>query len=304
MHRLLSLGIRLFVKPVLSAHVPVTLQRFWGAAIGCILLDPKNATYSKVQQAGIPTLMIVPANYDDGRGVLFFHGGGYVMGGFSSHRKLAAAIGDSAAARVWLPDYRLAPEHPHPAALKDALAVYSALLEQGQDPVQFTVAGDSAGAGLALALVLAARDAGLPSPASLVLISPWADTSLSGDTITTHADRDPMLSAGWLRWAANAYTVNTSKTDPGCSPLVADFTGLPPILIHVGSEEILLSDALRLHQKAQSAGVACTLIQHDGLWHVFQLHYGLLEAANNAVAQIGQFINKHMGQSSSSRHTE
>ncbi len=282
--------LRLLIKPVLSARVPVGFQRAWGHLAALSLRGPKGAVYRAGRIASVPSLTIDPERYNPDTGVLYLHGGAYVMGGFGSHRKLAAAIGDAAGARVWLPDYRLAPEHPHPAALNDALAVYSALLAQGQDPAQLTIAGDSAGAGLALELALAIRDAGLPSPAALVLLSPWADASLSGDSITSHRRRDPMLSAGWLRWAAQAYRGHGSDTDIAGSPLWAELSGLPPLLIQVGSEEILLSDAQRLQQRALAAGADCQLQHHPELWHVFQLQYGWLDEANQAVTAIGDFI--------------
>lgn len=293
MRKLMFQVVRLLVKPSLSGRVPVKLQRTWGHTIGLSLLGPKGATYRQHDCGGVPVMAIETSQQAAGRGVFYLHGGAYVMGGYGSHRKLAAAVGDAARARVWLPDYRLAPEHPHPAALDDALAVYKTLLEKGQDPARLSIVGDSAGGGLALALALTLRDANLPLPASLVLISPWVDLGLGGDTISTHTKRDPMVSIGWLRWAINAYCRNIEPAEPACSPLFADLTGLPPILIQVGSEEILLSDALRLHERAQAAGLHCELNRFDGLWHVFQLHYGLLKDANQAVGEIGQFIQAH-----------
>ncbi len=295
MQGLLKLAVRGLVRPALSGRVPVGMQRVWGGLIGLTLLGPRGATYHERRQAGVSLLEITPATREDGRGVLYLHGGGYVMGGFASHCKLAAAIGDAAGARVWLPDYRLAPEDPHPAALKDVVAIYSDLLQQGQAADQLVIAGDSAGGGLSLALALAIRDAGLPPPAALVLISPWTDLSLSGPSIASHAGRDPMLTPGWLRACSAAYRDGVSSADPACSPLFADLHGLPPTLIQVGSEEILLSDALRLRDRLHNAGADCELQQFAGLWHVFQLHHGLLSGANRAVEDIGTFIrNKTM----------
>lgn len=284
--------VRLLLKPALQGYVPVRVQRRWGQAIGMTLLGPPGARYEARHCAGVPTLAIAPREFDRQRSVLLLHGGAYVMGGFASHRKLAAAIGAAARAQVWLPDYRLAPEHPHPAALRDALAVYADLLSEGRDPSQLVIAGDSAGGGLTLALAMAIRDAGLPPPAALVLMSPWVDLGLGGQSLTTHAARDPMLSVGWLRWAARVYCGGTDMHDAGCSPLFGDLRNLPPILIQVGSEEILLSDAQRLSQAAQAAGVACELQTFEGLWHVFQLHCRLLRDADLAVDRIGAFIHE------------
>ena len=282
--------VRGLLKPVLSPRVPVRWQRRLGSLIGLSLRGPAGAVYRERRWAGVPVLDIAPAVGTPTLGVLFLHGGGYVMGGFGSHRKLAATIGEAAGARVWLPEYRLAPEHPHPAALTDALAVYAELLEQGQPADRLVIAGDSAGGGLSLTLAGAIRDAGLPMPAALVLISPWTDLSLSGPSIASHARRDPMVSPAWLRACSEAYRAGTAKTDTACSPLFANLTGLPPVLIQVGSEEILLSDALRLRDRLRLTGGDCELRQFAGLWHVFQLHYGWLDAADEAVEQIGQFI--------------
>ncbi|TXH05940.1 MAG: alpha/beta hydrolase [Nevskiaceae bacterium] len=293
MRRLMFWVVRLLVKPALSPRVPVTLQRFWGSLMGLSLMGPKGATYQQTRCADVPVMKIQPAGDTPLRTVLYLHGGAYVTGGYGSHRKLAAAVGEAAQAQVWSPDYRLAPEHPHPAALNDALAVYRSLLEQGQDPDGLSLVGDSAGGNLALELALAIRAAGLPMPASLVLLSPWTDMSLSGESISTHAGRDPMLSADWLRWAAEVYRGEVALRDPAVSPLFAGLAGLPPMLIQVGTEEILASDALRLHERARDASVPCELQVFDGLWHVFQLHYRLLDASNQAVHKIGAFIRMH-----------
>ncbi|QBM17965.1 putative acetyl-hydrolase LipR [Marinobacter sp. JH2] len=300
MERVLSWGIRLVIKPALSARVPVSFQRFWGRVAAATLRGPKGATYRSTQLSDVPTLCVLPKTAEPGRAVLYLHGGAYVMGGFASHHKLAAAVGDAAGAQVWLPDYRLAPEHPYPAALDDAFAVYCALLEQGQPPASLSIAGDSAGAGLTLALAAKLRDNGIPLPASLTLISPWADTGLGGDTITSHSHRDPMLSEGWLRWAAEAY----QGDEYAASPLNSDYSGFPPILIQVGSEEILLSDAQRVKEKAQAAGVDCDLTRFDGLWHVFQLHYGWIKAADSAITAIGEFTRTHTQQDAPERKTQ
>lgn len=224
---------------------------------------------------------------------MYLHGGGYVVGSSKSHTKLAAQIGHAAQAQVWLPEYRLAPEHTSPAAIEDAVAVYKALLTQGQDPKKLIIAGDSAGGGLSLSTAIAIRNAGLPLPAALVLLSPWVDLSLSGSTIKTHAAQDAMLSEDWLAWCAKNYCGQKSATDATCSPLYADLTGLPPVLIHVGTEEVLLNDAKRLAEQTEKYGIPTILKVYDRVGHVFQFHAGILNESNDSIERIGQFIDKH-----------
>lgn len=293
MRAILKMLLRLVLKPALSPRVPVRWQRRWGALIGLTLRGPGGTRRIEKPRGQVPCLHIEPAQDTSGRTILYLHGGAHVMGGYASHRKLAAAIGVAAGSDVCLPDYRLAPEHPYPAALTDALAVYRDLLDRGQDPARLSLVGDSAGAGLSLALALEIRDQGLPPPACLVLLSPWVDLSLSGTSLRTHARRDPMLKASWLRAGSAAYRAGTPMRQASCSPLFAEHAGLPPVLIQVGSEEILLSDALRLHEALAQAGVASTLQRFDGLWHVFQLHTRLLAEADRGIADIGGFITTH-----------
>lgn len=290
MRLVLKWVVRLLLRPALSSWVPVAMQRLWGSAISIAVIGPRDARFEEKRVAGVPTLQVETSSSAPDCAVLFLHGGAYVAGGFGSHRKLAAAVSRAASAKVWLPDYRLAPEHPHPAALKDALAVYSSLLEQGQDPGKLSLVGDSAGGGLSMALAMAIRDAGLPLPNRIALMSPWVDLGLGGQSMITHEGRDPMLKPAWLRWASELYRGGASATQPGCSPLFGDLSGLPPVLIQAGSEEVLLSDSLRLHETLKAAGVDVTLQQAHGLWHVYQLHWGLLQEATQAVEEIGQFI--------------
>lgn len=194
---------------------------------------------------------------------------------------------------IRLPEYRLAPEHTNPAAIEDVVTVYKALLAQGQNPKKLVIAGDSAGGGLSLITAIAIRDAGLPLPAALVLLSPWVDLSLSGSTMKTHATQDAMLSEDWLTWCAKNYCRQKSLTDPTCSPLYSDLTGLPPILIHVGTEEVLLDDAKRLAKQTEKYGIPTNLKVYDRVGHVFQFHAGILNESNDSIERIGQFIDKH-----------
>ena len=239
----------------------------------------------------VPGMCVRPANVRDGRAILYFHGGGYVIGGPRSHGKLAAQIAHAARSEVWFVDYRLAPEHPHPAALEDALAAFRWLSQQ-EDAKRIVFAGDSAGAGLAVAAAVAIRELKLPPPAALVLISPWTDLTSSGDSIRTHCDRDPMLRRSWLAACAAHYAGALPLDGPALSPLFADLSGLAPTLIQVGSEEILLSDSERLAARARHAGVSVRLSRFEGMWHDFQVHAGVLVEADQALAEIGTFVDR------------
>lgn len=294
MKQLLAWTIRTTLRPALSPKTPLKLQRFCSDAASAIVLGPRGYKTKKQTIAQVPTIHIQPKTTQSGLGILYLHGGGYVVGSSKSHTKLTAQIGHAAQAQVWLPEYRLAPEHPSPAALEDVIAVYKALLAQGQDPKKLMIAGDSAGGGLSLITAIALRDAGLPLPAALVLLSPWVDLSLSGSTMKTHATQDAMLSKDWLAWCANNYCGQKSLTDPTCSPLYADLTGLPPILIHVGTEEVLLDDAKRLAEQAKNYDISTNLRVYDKVGHVFQFHAGILKESDDSIERIGQFIDKHM----------
>lgn len=294
MKQLLAWTIRTTLRPALSPKTPVKLQRFCSDAASAIVLGPRGYQTKKQNIAQVPTVHIQPKTTKSGLGILYLHGGGYVVGSSKSHMKLAAQIGQAAQAQVWLAEYRLAPEHPSPAAIEDSIAVYKALLAQGQDPKKLVIAGDSAGGGLSLSTVIALRNAGLPLPAALVLLSPWVDLSLSGSTLKTHAAQDAMLSEDWLVWCAKNYCGPKSATDPTCSPLYADLTGLPPVLIHVGTEEVLLDDAKRLAEQAEKCGIPTTFKIYDKVGHVFQFHAGILKESNDSIKRIGQFIDKHM----------
>ncbi|WP_245135600.1 alpha/beta hydrolase [Acinetobacter nosocomialis] len=294
MKQLLAWTIRTTLRPALSPKTPVKLQRFCSDAASAIVLGPRGYQTKKQNIAQVPTVHIQPKTTKSGLGILYLHGGGYVVGSSKSHTKLAAQIGQAAQAQVWLAEYRLAPEHPSPAAIEDSIAVYKALLAQGQDPKKLVIAGDSAGGGLSLSTVIALRNAGLPLPAALVLLSPWVDLSLSGNTIKTHAAQDAMLSEDWLVWCAKNYCGQKPATDPTCSPLYADLTGLPPVLIHVGTEEVLLDDAKRLAEQAEKCGIPTTFKIYDKVGHVFQFHAGILKESNDSIKRIGQFIDKHM----------
>lgn len=226
------------------------------------------------------------------RTVLYFHGGGYFFCGLDTHRPVCAYIARVAHAQVLSVDYRMAPEHVFPAAVDDAVTWYAALLKQGIPPSNITIAGDSAGGGLAVACMLAARERGLPLPAAAVLFSPWVDLACSGETMRTLADVDVMFQPDLLPQAAALYVGDKPLTEPLASPLYADLRGLPPMLIHASRHEILLADSTRLHERAQAAGVKSQLLLRDRMPHVWPTMV-LLPEARQSLKESAQFMEQH-----------
>lgn len=227
------------------------------------------------------------------RAVFHVHGGAYAMGSPRSHRGLAAALSRTARAPVLLPEYRLAPEHVFPAAFEDVLAAWRWLTdEHGVPSGGIAISGDSAGGGLALALIAHLRDEGLPLPGCYVGMSPWTDLAGTGPSMQELDGIDPWLSAGLVEPAARAYAGELDLDDPRVSPLYADLTGFPPMLVHVGSDEILRDDARRLVERARAAGVDASLGEFDGLWHVFHAFPGFPES-RQALREIGAFMRRH-----------
>ena len=242
---------------------------------------PDDVAVTQVEAGGVPTDLLVPPGAREDRPVLYLHGGAYVAYSPRSHREVAARIGRAAGRAVLVPDYRLAPEHPFPAALDDALAAYRWLRERG--PV--ALAGDSAGGGLSLALALRLRDLGEPLPERLALLSPWTDLSLAQPTDVD----DVSLDAARLLAAARNYAGAHELSEPLLSPVHADLTGLPPLHVEVGSGEILLADSTRLVDAARAAGVEVALVVGEGLPHVFQVFASTPEA-QESTDRIGRFL--------------
>lgn len=222
--------------------------------------------------------------------ILYLHGGGYVLGNCATHRNVTARIAASAAARVVVPEYRLAPEHRYPAAVEDAIAAYDALLDTGIHPSQLAVAGDSAGGGLAAALLLSLRDSRRPLPALAVLISPWTDLTLSGDSYRSRAVLDPIDRVVALRRMVQSYLVTADPADPLASPIFGDLHGLPPLLIQVGDHEVLLDDSVRFARQARAAGADVELQIWPEMWHGWHLSAPALPEASEAITRIGSYI--------------
>lgn len=235
----------------------------------------------------------VPGIWMDGAGsriLLYLHGGGYTIGSPLAYREFATQLALAAGSALFAADYRLAPEHPYPAALDDAVAAYRGLLDLGCAPGDIVVAGDSAGGGLALSLLVALRDAGLDLPARAVLFSPWLDLGLDGGSVVSKAQADPSLDAPGLAAAAAHYLNGRPADTPGASPLFAELAGLPPLLIETGEAEILLSDSTRLAERAAEAGVDTTLHVWPGMPHVWGLFAAVLGEGREVIAEAGAFI--------------
>ncbi len=227
------------------------------------------------------------------RVVLYLHGGGYVLGSINSHRDMIVRLSAACRARVLALDYRLAPEHPHPAAVEDATAAYRWLLAQGIDPKRVVVAGDSAGGGLTVATLVALRDGGEALPAAGVCLSPWVDLEGSGESMTTRAHLDPMVTCEMIQMMGQIYLGGKDPRTPLAAPLHADLTGLPPMLIQVGTAETLYDDATRLAERARAAGVTVTLEPWDEMIHVWQIFARELPEGQAAIERIGEFVREH-----------
>jgi len=250
---------------------------------------PPDVKVERVSAPTAPAEWLLPPSATPGRVVLYLHGGGYVIGSPRSHRHLAAAIAGAAGARALLLDYRLAPEHPYPAAVDDAVAAYRWLLDQGIAPGGVVVAGDSAGGGLTVATLLALRDARTPLPAAGVCISPWVDLTCSGESYRTKAAADPIVQREGVDQMARAYLGSTPPRTPLASPLFAELGGLPPLLIQVGSDEVLLDDSVQLAERARAAGTDATLEVWDRMIHVWHWFLPMLDEAQSAIDGIGRF---------------
>lgn len=255
---------------------------------------PPRVEVERTVVGSIAAEWLRPAGAPDNRAILYLHGGAYTMGSCATHRALASRIAVAGKSPVLLPEFRLAPEHPFPAALEDGAAVYRWLLDSGISSQRIAIAGDSSGGGLAVALAVLLRDRGVPLPAAIACLSPWADLALMGESVATRAKVDPICSLADSRYHADLYRGEHDARAPLVSPIYADLHGLPPMLIHAGDKEILLSDAVRLADRARRDGVDTELQVWEGMWHVWHSFATYVPEAQRAIDQVGAFVTKHL----------
>ncbi len=249
---------------------------------------------SPVDAGGVPAEWIGAGAPSSGPTLLYLQGGGYTIGSVATYREFTSRLARAVAGRCLVIEYRLAPEHPHPAAVDDALGAYRFLLREGRDPRSIVIAGDSAGGGLTLATLLSARDAALPLPAAAVLLSPWTDLTLSGESMRTKAEADVMLQRAWLESCVADYTAGKPAHAPLVSPLFGHLERLPPLLIQVGTEETLLDDAKRLAERAAKAGVAVELEVWPEMIHIWQFFAAIVPEGQEAVDKIGACVRSRV----------
>lgn len=254
--------------------------------------QPAGVKITRVPVAGRPAELIVPRGAPLDACILYLHGGAYVLGSLNTHRGLAAGVAKAAGLPVLLVDYRLAPEHPFPAALDDAVDAWRWLRQHRVAPSRIVIAGDSAGGGLTLATALRLRELDEPKPAALVMFSPWTDLTFSGESLVTRAAADPALMQAQLVPHAAAYAAKAGVDNPLVSPVLGDFRGLPPMLIQVGDREILLSDAQRVAARARATGVSVDFAVWPGMWHVWQAFP--VPEAERALDDVGAFVRAHV----------
>jgi epsilon-lactone hydrolase len=291
---------------VASEELQVVRELLRGIDLDAMTIQERRAATASAGQApggtrvaaadagGVPAEWVMPPGEAGGRVLMYLHGGGYQLGSLATARHLVALLSAAAQAQAFSVDYRLAPEHPFPAAVDDSVAAYRWLLAAGHDPASIAIAGDSAGGGLVLATLVALRDSGDRLPAAAVAMSPWTDLALTGESLRTRARVEVMVKPAGMLETAAVYLAGEDPRHPYASPLYADLHGLPPLLIQVGDAEVILDDSTRFAARARAAGVEVTLEIWDEMPHVFQAFAGLLPEADQAVAQVGRWLREHL----------
>lgn len=267
--------------------------------IGGLLMKAFRVKLERTTINGLYAEWLRPKKAKRGKVLLYLHGGAYVMGSCRSHRQMVSHIARAAAIDALVPEYRLSPEHKFPDAINDAVGVYRELISSGVKPEEIIISGDSAGGGLTVATLLSLRDAGDPMPAAAVLLSPFLDATASGDSATTRADLDPWFHASDMKVVVEHYCGESQARNPLVSPVFADVAGLPPVYIHVGDHEILLSDSTRIAKMLREAGGEAEIEIWPEMWHVFQLFIGKMPESRQSINKIGVYIKSQMNGSES-----
>lgn len=252
---------------------------------------PDGVTITEINMGAVAATLVAPECIEAGRTLLYIHGGGYIAGSPAAYHGLAGHFAKLLKAKVYMPDYRLAPEHPFPAAIDDTLASYKWLLEQGHNPKEIMFAGDSAGGAMVVSVMVAARDMGLPLPAAGVAISPWANLEHTGSSMTTREGIDPTVSLAGLNLMAKAFLNGELRNNPVASPVFADVRGLPQILIQIGESEVMLSDAMRLATHLAENRVRVSLEVWPGMFHVWHMFAAILPEGMEALHSAVGFLN-------------
>lgn len=277
-----------------SSTLPLAERRAAAEDTASLFPPPDDVRFTDADAGGVPAEWTVAPGASADRVVLYFHGGAYSTCSPRTHRRFTAALSRETGANVLVPDYRLAPEHAFPAAVDDAVCAYRWLLNRGLATGHLAVAGDSAGGGLTIAALVAARDAGLRLPAAAAVLSPWTDLELAGESIKTKVDVDPTIQVQSVKESADWYLAGADPRNPLASPIHADLTGLPPLLVHVGSREVLLDDATRLAERARDCGVDVTLEIWPEMIHVWHLFTGLVPEADEGMRRVAKFLREHL----------
>lgn len=279
-----------YIRRIDIGNAPVAKMRKRLDLLGRLARSARHVAIEKKPVAGLYAEWYRPQQARPGKLFLYLHGGAYALGSCDSHRKLVTHIAKAGNIEAVMPEYRLAPEHPFPAGLEDAVAIYKELLASGYNPADIIISGDSAGGGLSVATMLQLRHQGLPLPGAAVLLSPFLDMSASGESVRTRAARDPWFKPEEVEVVIRYYCPNEDVRNPLLSPVFANVAGLPPTLIQVGDHEILLSDSTRFADKLSTAGIDVELEVFPEMWHVFQLFVGKMPESKAAIRKIGAYI--------------
>lgn len=295
--RMAANALRAFVKPVVGkirlSHRAMKFSQLGFDTLTLALPVHPDVHIAPANVGGVPgEWLMTGRKVLSGRVVLYLHGGGYFFGSPRSHRSVTWRLSRACRAKVLALDYRQPPDWHYPAPLIDSVAAYRSLLEQGYKPENIVIAGDSAGGNLTLVTLLALREQGLPLPAAGVLISPWGDLTCRGESMVSNAENEPMIPVNILRFISGFYSKGHDPAAPMLSPVYADLSGLPPLMIQIGSTEVLLSDARRIAENAVAAGVSCRLQEWEGMIHVFQALAGWVPEATLAMREIGAFVDE------------